>query len=790
MLAAGAAELLSEAEAAPGAGGVTVYLVGAGPGDPGLMTARALELIAAADVIVYDRLIPADALAGARPDAQLIYAGKEGGGPSVSQEEIAALLVEHGGADREVVRLKGGDPFVFGRGGEEAEALLAAGIRFEVVPGITAGVAAAAYAGIPVTHRNAASAVAFVTGHEDPTKAESVLDWRALAAFPGTLVVYMGVRQLDAIAELLIAGGRTGSEPAAVIERGTLPDQRVVTGTLESIASVAAEAAVRAPAIALFGPVAALRRRLAWFEKRPLAGRTVAVTRARAQASGLASRLRALGAEVLEAPAIRIAPIAGPAPQLQSYDLVCLTSPNAVPLLFARLTAEGLDARAFAGVRVAAIGPGTAAALREHGLIADIVPERFVAEGLIEALADVPITRVLLARAAQARDTLPDALRERGAEVDIVTLYETVAEPLDGEQLDRLAGADYVTFTSSSTVRFLLQSAGGRLDGQVAHREHRTGHERDIARTRDHGRRRGHAPRHRRPRSRPLSTTRRRADMQAPIITFLSDYGLRDEFVGVCHGVIVSICPQARVIDLTHGVRRYDVRQGALILAQALFYLPVGVHLAVVDPGVGGDRRAVAVGLADGRLLVGPDNGLLSLAAARGEGIVEAVDIAASPFCLQPISATFHGRDIFAPVAAALAAGEPLSATGEPIDATRLVTLELGEPRTQAGTLVAHVRDIDRFGNVQLDGLSEHLADLGIEPGGLEGELGSRVDVEANRTAIALPLRAGRSPTPPMGNCCCTRTPTRQLGGRRQSWRAPPGRLGTRGRRRAAHHPT
>ncbi len=444
---------------------MTVYLVGAGPGDPGLMTARSLELIAAADVIIHDRLIPADALAGARPDAQLIYAGKEGGGPSASQEEIEALLVEHGAAGREVVRLKGGDPFVFGRGGEEAEALRAAEIEFEVVPGITAGVAAAAYAGIPVTHRDASSAVAFVTGHEDPAKPESALDWAALAAFPGTLVVYMGVRQLGAIAERLIAGGRPESEPAAVIERGTLPGQRVVTGTLASIASVAERDGIRAPAISVFGPVAALRRQLAWFEQRPLAGTTVAVTRARAQASGLASRLRELGADVVEAPAIRIEPIAGAAPALGRYDLVCVTSPNGVGLLFERLAAEGLDARAFADARVAAIGPGTAAALRRHGLIADIVPERFVAEGLIEALAGVPVTRALIARAAQARDVLPDALRERGAEVDVMALYQTVAEPLRAEQLDQLASADYVTFTSSSTVRFLLQSAGGRLDG-------------------------------------------------------------------------------------------------------------------------------------------------------------------------------------------------------------------------------------------------------------------------------------------------------------------------------------
>ena len=288
---------------------MTVYLVGAGPGDPGLLTARALELIAAADVIVYDRLIPATALDGARPDAQLLYAGKEGGGPSASQEEIEALLLEHGAAGREVVRLKGGDPFVFGRGGEEAERLRAAGIAFEIVPGITAGVAASAYAGIPVTHRDAASAVAFITGHEDPGKfgvggTDSALDWAALARFPGTLVVYMGVRRLEAIARELLAGGRPRTEPAAVIQRGTLPDQRVVTGTLETIAAVAAEAGVKAPAISLFGPVAALRSELAWFESRPLGGRTVAVTRARAQASGLAGRLRNLGAEVIEAPAI------------------------------------------------------------------------------------------------------------------------------------------------------------------------------------------------------------------------------------------------------------------------------------------------------------------------------------------------------------------------------------------------------------------------------------------------------------------------------------------------------
>jgi uroporphyrinogen III methyltransferase/synthase len=362
-----------------------------------------------------------------------------------------------------VVRLKGGDPFVFGRGGEEAEALRAAGVPFEVVPGVTAGVAAPAYAGIPVTHRGAASAVAFVTGHEDPDKPASALDWEALAAFPGTLVFYMGVRQLEPIASRLVACGRAASEPAAVVERGTLSDQRIVVGTLGTIAAVAASESVRAPSLIVVGEVVSLHERLAWFSAvRPLAGVSVAVTRARAQASGLAARLRSLGASVIEAPAIRIVPLDGPAPDLSRYDLVCLTSPNGVRLLFSRLAAGGLDARALSGARVAAIGPGTGRALAEHGVIADIVPERFVAEGLIEALAEVPVTRALVARAASARDVLVDGLRARGAEVDVVALYETVASPLGDAELAAVAGADYVTFTSSSTVQYFLEAAGDR----------------------------------------------------------------------------------------------------------------------------------------------------------------------------------------------------------------------------------------------------------------------------------------------------------------------------------------
>jgi uroporphyrinogen III methyltransferase/synthase len=447
----------------PRAGAGRAYLVGAGPGDPGLLTARALELIGTADVILYDRLIPPGALDGARAGAELLFVGKQGGGDAVPQERTQELLVQRAQAGKTVVRLKGGDPFVFGRGGEEALTLLAAGVPFEVVPGVTSGVAAPAYAGIPVTHRGLASAVALITGHEDPDKDETAIDWSALAAFPGTLVFYMGVRRLADIAQALIAAGRSPEEPVAVVERGTLPAQRTVTGTLATIAARVAQAEVRAPSITVVGPVAELAQRLAWRSPGPLRGRTVAVTRARAQASGLARRLQELGAEVVQAPTIRTRALPGPPPDLAPYDLVCFTSPNGVAALFERLSRSPQpprDARALAGARVAAIGPGTARALREHGIAADVVPERFVAESLVEALAEVPVRRALIARASQARDVLPDALRARGAEVDVLALYETVPEPLSESALAAACGADYITFTSSSTVRFFLEAAG------------------------------------------------------------------------------------------------------------------------------------------------------------------------------------------------------------------------------------------------------------------------------------------------------------------------------------------
>ncbi len=448
-----------------------VYLVGAGPGDPGLLTARALELIATADVILHDRLVPPGALDGARADAELVYGGKQPGDASQSQRDIEELMVARARSGRSVVRLKGGDPFVFGRGGEEAEALADAGIPFEVVPGVTAAVGAAAYAGIPLTHRDDASAVAFVTGHEDADKPDSALDWEALARFPGTLVLYMGVKRLGEIAERLISAGRDPDEPAATLERGTLPGQRTVAASLRDLPSEAERAGLRPPAVTVIGPVAARREAIAWLERRPLHGLRIVVTRARAQASGLAKTLRDLGADVVELPAIRIVPRIDSAEarravdEIHSYALICLTSANGVELLFEALAAAGRDARALANATIAAIGPGTARALRERGVIPDVVPERSVVEALVEALAEVEVANrpVLVARAAEARDVLPDALREREAEVDVVALYETVAEDPDPEAVAAARDADYLTFTSSSTVRNFVAAVGEDL---------------------------------------------------------------------------------------------------------------------------------------------------------------------------------------------------------------------------------------------------------------------------------------------------------------------------------------
>jgi uroporphyrinogen III methyltransferase/synthase len=465
----------------------TVYLVGAGPGDPGLMTARALEVIAAVDVVLYDALIPATALDGARDDAELVDVGKRGGGVQVPQETTEQLLVRHALEGRTVARVKGGDPFVFGRGGEEASRLRAQGIPYEIVPGVTAGIAGPAYAGIPVTHREHAPGVAFVTGHENPDKPESTIDWPGLAGFPGTLVFYMGVKRLPRITASLIESGRAADEPAAVVQSGTVGAQRVVTGTLGTIAQVAVEAGIEAPAVTIVGSVASLRDELRWFEDRPLFGRTVVVTRARAQASGLARRLRALGAEVVETPTIRTRSLGATVPPLGGFDVVAVTSPNGVRELVAALLRDDRDLRELHGATIAAVGPGTARVLREFGLRADVVPETFTGEALAAALtaggeasggpgaARSSGRRVLLARAATAGAALPDALRAAGDEVVDLALYATVAEPLADDARERIAAADYVTFTSASTATFLAEAGGLPAHGTAAEGKPGTG---------------------------------------------------------------------------------------------------------------------------------------------------------------------------------------------------------------------------------------------------------------------------------------------------------------------------
>jgi uroporphyrinogen III methyltransferase / synthase len=456
-----------------------VYLVGAGPGDPGLLTVRGRELLASCDTIVYDALVNPtlvdDAWLGRTSEAEKIFVGKRGGAPSMEQEAITALLLQLAREGKRVVRLKGGDPMVFGRGGEEAIALSAAAIEFEIVPGITAGVAAPAYAGIPVTHRGVSTSVTFITGHEDPGKDKDQTDWAALARAGGTLVLYMGVSRLAKIAAALIDGGRSPETPAALIEWGTYPRQRTVTATLATLAEQAAREKVIAPSIAIVGDVVKLR---SWFDRRPLFGRTIVVTRAREQASQLRSALEIAGATVIEAPAIRIEPLDQGAlhsalGRLAMYKWLVVTSRNAVDLLWAALRELGLDARAFAAMKLCAVGPATADALLARGLAVDVIPDRYVAEGVIEKLrgrTDIRGARVLFARAAGARELLPAALREMGAAVDEIEIYRAVPD-LSGlgvlsDALD--AGAvDLVTFTSASTVRHFVDALGSSRAGLV-----------------------------------------------------------------------------------------------------------------------------------------------------------------------------------------------------------------------------------------------------------------------------------------------------------------------------------
>lgn len=441
-----------------------VYLIGAGPGDPGLITVRGLECIAAADAVIYDYLAAPVLLQHAAPGAELIYVGKKGGDHTLPQEDINALIVAKARENKIVARLKGGDPFVFGRGGEEAEVLVEAGIPFEVVPGVTSAVAATAYAGIPLSHRKLTSTIAFVTGHEDPGKEESGIDWPALARGIGTLVFFMGVKNLPRIVAELTGHGRSPQTPAALVRWGTTSAQVTVSGTLADIVERVRQAGLKAPAIIVVGEVVGLRERLQWFERRPLFGKRIVVTRARDQASGLLKALSDLGADCLECPTIQVTAPDDPGPldraiaDLKRFDWIVFTSVNGVSRFFERLFGSGRDVRALGHLRTAAIGPATAERLKSFGLASDLVPETYRAEAVAAAFRRQEIAgrSILLPRAQEARLVLPEELAAMGAAVREVAAYKT--EPAAGgcaALIGRLEErtVDLITFTSSSTVQ-------------------------------------------------------------------------------------------------------------------------------------------------------------------------------------------------------------------------------------------------------------------------------------------------------------------------------------------------
>ncbi len=462
-----------------------VSLVGAGPGDPDLITVKGMQRLQQADVVIYDYLANPVLLDYCRADAERIYVGKQAKRHTLTQDEINALLLEHGRGKR-VVRLKGGDPYIFGRGGEEAEVLQQAGIAWEVVPGISSGVAAPAYAGIPVTHREVASSVAFITGHEDPTKPETALNWSTLATAVDTLVFYMGVGNLPEIARQLMANGRPAETPVAVIRWGTKPEQEVVTGSLQTIADDVAQRGLKPPAITVVGEVVRLRERLGdlvWqvgpAQPQPLAGKRVVVTRAREQASALSEQLRTAGAEPIEYPVIAFAPPRDWAPldhaltTIEFYDWVIFTSVNGVRFALERMREFNLDSARLASRKVGAIGPATAAELRRADIQPTFVPDEFVAEAVIAQIGDVAGQRILLPRADIAREALVDGLEAKGASVDSVVAYRTVLGDAETDvvQMLRDGQIEVVTFTSSSTVRNFferLQQSGVSNDAARA----------------------------------------------------------------------------------------------------------------------------------------------------------------------------------------------------------------------------------------------------------------------------------------------------------------------------------
>ncbi len=445
-----------------------VFLIGAGPGDPGLFTLKGVECLRRADVVVYDYLAGERLLEHAREGAELVYVGKKGSDHTMEQEDINQLLVEKGREGKIVARLKGGDTFIFGRGGEEALALSEAGVPFEVVPGISSAYSVPAYAGIPVTHRGYTSDVAFITGHEDPTKEESSIDWDKIATGVGTLVFLMGVKNLPRITERLMAGGRPADTPVALVRWGTTPRQQTITGTLADIARKVEEAGFKAPAITVVGEVVSLRERLRWFEDRPLFGKRVVVTRSRSQASELVERLEELGAEAVEFPTIRVtdpeggyAALDGAIARLREqpgfYDWLLFTSANGVERFFQRLERDG-DVRDLKGVRLGAIGPATATALAHRGLKTDFVPGEYRAEAVVAGLLKLGVKgqRVLIPRAAEAREVLPRELAAAGAQVEVVPAYRTVLDDSGAARVETMlqdGEIDIITFTSSSTVK-------------------------------------------------------------------------------------------------------------------------------------------------------------------------------------------------------------------------------------------------------------------------------------------------------------------------------------------------
>jgi len=453
-----------------------VYLIGAGPGDPGLLTLKGKSLIEKADVIVYDYLANETFLNYAKSRAELIYVGKSGGSHTMKQEDINSLLCEKAGNGHMVVRLKGGDPFIFGRGGEEAEVLVKAGIPFEVVPGVTSAIAAPAYAGIPLTHRDYTATVAFITGNEDPAKEQSNIDWAKISTGIGTLVFLMGIGNIEAIAAELIKHGRSPDTPAAVIHRGTVSAQKSIEAKLSNIAAVAKKENIKPPGIIVVGDVVRLRHELNWFEKRPLFGKKIIVTRAREQASQFLAGLTELGAECIEFPTIKVVPplsweeMDKAIQNLEDYRWLIFTSVNGVDYFFRRLYELGMDVRSIRDAKVAAIGPKTAEAVKGHGINPDLVPDEYRAESVIEAFKghDLQRVNILLPRAQEAREILPEELRKMGARVDVVEAYRTIMPEEDAHKLTAMlenGEIDMATFTSSSTVlNFLSMFRDKRLN--------------------------------------------------------------------------------------------------------------------------------------------------------------------------------------------------------------------------------------------------------------------------------------------------------------------------------------